>query len=251
MRPVPGVLDDDELQEVATQFGVGEAQVRRDHVISHALAAISVLGLDDLVFFGGTALSRTHLHALRLSEDIDLLTAEPRRATAERLVRAITRSLRRSLGTPVFSPPLEETRGAEPSVMTVAGARVQIQLLSAVGYPRWPTEVRDIDQRYSDAPPARLRVLTPPAFAAAKLAAWSDRGTPRDLYDMWALANEGMIDDEATVLFSRHGPLTSARQVSFSRVPTAQEWNSALSHQCIPRVSAHEAAAVVAEAWAR
>lgn len=57
--------------------------------------------------------------------------------------------------------------------------------------------------------------------------------------------------DEATMLFSRHGPLTKAREVSFSRAPTAQEWDSALSHQCILRVSAQEAATVVAEAWAR
>ena len=51
------------MHEIAELFGVGEAQVRRDHVISHALAALSTLGTDDLVFFGGTALSRTHLPA--------------------------------------------------------------------------------------------------------------------------------------------------------------------------------------------
>ena len=135
--------------------------------------------------------------------------------------------------------------------MTVAGSRVQIQLLGAIGYPRWPSEVIDIEQRYSDVPPARLRVLTPPAFAAAKLAACNDRATPRDLYDMWALATEGLIDDEAVALFSRHGPLTRARDVSFSRIPTTQEWETALAHQCIPSVTAHEAAAVVASAWSR
>lgn len=74
----PGVLDPDELHDVAARFGVGEAQVRRDHVISHALAEISSLGTDSLVFFGGTALSRTHLPSLRLSEDIDLLALESR-----------------------------------------------------------------------------------------------------------------------------------------------------------------------------
>lgn len=78
----PGVLDTGEMHEIAELFGVGEAQVRRDHVISHALAALSTLGTDDLVFFGGTALSRTHLPALRLSEDIDLISLSPRAATA-------------------------------------------------------------------------------------------------------------------------------------------------------------------------
>lgn len=135
--------------------------------------------------------------------------------------------------------------------MTVASLRVQIQLLGATGYPRWPTQVMDIEQRYSDVSPARLRVLIASAFAAAKLAAWSDRAAPRDLYDMWALATGGLIDDEAAALFSQHGPFTGPHDVSFARIPTAQEWETALAHQCIPLVSAQEAAAVVASAWSR
>jgi predicted nucleotidyltransferase component of viral defense system len=51
-----------EWQQVASRFGVGMEQVRRDHLISHVLAAISCdVSTDALVFFGGTALSRTHL----------------------------------------------------------------------------------------------------------------------------------------------------------------------------------------------
>ncbi len=40
-KPVPGVLDDGEREQVETTFGVDSEQVARDHVISHALAAIS------------------------------------------------------------------------------------------------------------------------------------------------------------------------------------------------------------------
>lgn len=248
--PTPGVLDDGEMREVADHFGVGEAQVRRDHIISHALAALSTLGTEDLVFFGGTALARTHLPAVRLSEDIDLLAVGSRAEAAHRASRTLTRLLRRSVGRPRLTPPLEETRGAEPSVMTVGGVRVQIQLLSASHLPPWPTEVADIEQRYSDAPPARLRVLTQASFAAAKLAAWHDRAAPRDLYDLWALASAGMACGDAAALFSRFGPLTSPEAVSFSRLPTAAEWESALGHQCRPAVTAEEAAEVVRRAWA-
>jgi predicted nucleotidyltransferase component of viral defense system len=53
-----------EWAAVADRFGVDMAQVRRDHLISHVLAAISVRVLStDVVFFGGTALSRTYLTA--------------------------------------------------------------------------------------------------------------------------------------------------------------------------------------------
>jgi len=50
----------DEWAAVADELGVDLEQVRRDHLISHVLAAIAEgVATDDLVFFGGTALSRT------------------------------------------------------------------------------------------------------------------------------------------------------------------------------------------------
>lgn len=47
--PVPGVLDDEDLLAVQAHFGVSEEQVRRDHAISHALAALAAVGEDDVV----------------------------------------------------------------------------------------------------------------------------------------------------------------------------------------------------------
>lgn len=62
----------EEIEEVAARFGVATSQVWRDHLISHVLAAIAqTVETTDLIFFGGTALSRTHLRGVRLSEDID------------------------------------------------------------------------------------------------------------------------------------------------------------------------------------
>lgn len=133
--------------------------------------------------------------------------------------------------------------------MSVAGLNVQLQLLASTGYPHWPSEVVEIEQRYSDVRPAQLRVLTSPAFAAAKLLAWWDRGTSRDLYDLWAMAVRGMVDHEAAELFSRHGPLRHATDVPFSQLPTGAEWEAALGHQCILQVTVQEAADVVREAW--
>lgn len=248
-RPIPGILDPAELDAVRTTFGVTDIQVRRDHLISHALAAIASVGVDEVVFFGGTALCRTHLRGHRLSEDIDLVALTNRSGVAMRIGDSMTRQLRRSVGSPTFSPPLSQTRDAEPSAMEVAGLRVQIQLLDQIGYPRWPTEVVPVMQRYSDAPPAALRVLTPAAFAAAKLAAWHDRRAARDLYDLWALATHGMIDSEARTLFTRFGPATDPAAVSFYDHPTEAEWQASLRPQCQPQVTARDAALVVANAW--
>lgn len=245
------MLDDEEAIFFAQKFGVAESQVRRDHVISHVLGALSFSGADDVVFFGGTALTRTYLPDLRLSEDIDLIALGDRSAIAASIQRTVVKNLRREVGTPEFTPALPDTRHPEPAVMAINDTRIQIQLLSRTGYPAWPSELRRIEQRYSDAPPARLRVLTPPAFAASKLSAWNDRRAARDLYDLWAMASNGTIDAEAARLFSRYGPFTSAEAVSFDEIPSEDEWTTALAHQCRPKVSASEAATVVRRAWSK
>ena len=85
-------LQYDEWSAVAERFGVDLEQVRRDHLISHVLGAIAEgVPTDDVVFFGGTALSRTCLTDARLSEDIDLVALAPRADVAARIELAVRR----------------------------------------------------------------------------------------------------------------------------------------------------------------
>lgn len=244
-----GELSASDLSVTMATFGVAEEQVLRDHVISHTLAALTRIDHERLLFFGGTALARTHLPDLRLSEDIDLIALSPRAALARDIQEVVTSTLGRLLGTPEFSPDIASTRRSQASIMQIGGVTIQLQLLSSTGYPDWPMEVRSLEQRYSDAPPAKLRVLTAPAFAAAKLAAWHDRHAPRDLYDLWGLAERGLIADEARRLAARFGPTTDAAAVAFAPVPSDSEWRRALAHQGRVTVTPSEAAEVVAEAW--
>lgn len=242
---------DEEMDAVAAAFGVSAGQVARDRLISHTLAAISRdVGLDDLIFFGGTALSQTHLQGVRMSEDIDLI-ATGHRATIAATIQSAVRSLRRTHGTATWEPPLTETRETEPSVLRIDGdLSVRVQLLNQAGYPQWPTEVRSIMQRYSDAPPARLRVLTAPAFAAAKLSAWLDRHASRDLYDLYAMARCDLITPESVNLFTRHGSLTRLPGGwAWSELPSLEQWRIDLGHQLRLNVGPEEAARVVRDAW--
>ncbi|TSD63585.1 nucleotidyl transferase AbiEii/AbiGii toxin family protein [Aeromicrobium piscarium] len=243
-----------DLVRVREQFGVADAQVVRDHVISHLLAALSQMpGQGELVFFGGTALSRTLLPDLRLSEDIDLLTTARRSDIAPRMMEAIDDGLARSHGSVDWFPPLHQTRGSGPAVLRVAdAATVQIQLLSYINYPRWPTLEVDLEQRYGDAPPARMKVLTPAAFVAAKLAAWRDRRAPRDLYDLWALADAGHVTAESLDLYVRMGPTGQpSTSGDFVDLPSDGAWSAALAHQCRIQVDAPTAARRVSEALRR
>ena len=76
----------EEWAAVAERFGVDMEQVRRDHLISHLLGAIAAeVSSDDVVFFGGTALSRTYLTHSRLSEDIDLIALASRTDVAAQI----------------------------------------------------------------------------------------------------------------------------------------------------------------------
>lgn len=130
------MLDPDELQDVASRFGVDERQVRRDHLISHLLAAISTEAAEDLVFFGGTALARSVVPDGRLSEDIDLVARGSRQMLAGHLATALPRSLRREFPGIVWQPSLTEAKEPEPAVLrTTDGLAVRIQLLSSTGYP--------------------------------------------------------------------------------------------------------------------
>lgn len=248
---VPGVLDVSEMLDVQLRFGVDEEQVRRDHAISHALAALSRVDDAQLVFFGGTALSRTLLPDLRLSEDIDLVALAPRREVARAVQQELEEALGSTLGVPTFTPTIESARHPLPSVMEVGDARVQIQLLDGDGYPAWSTAIVDLEQRYADAPPARMRSLTPAAFVASKLTAWADRGASRDLYDLWALAERGYVDQEAAAIYARFGQFTSVSAVAFTDLPSDVEWSNALRHQCILRVTPAEAADSVRTALER
>ena len=226
-------MQPDDVAEVMATFGVAEAQVRRDHAISHILAALSRRHSEELIFFGGTALSRTYLLDERLSEDIDA-------------------ALARTHGRITWSPGWSRNSAVDPAVaVTPDGIAITIQLLRGAGYEPWPTETREIEQRYRDAPPAILRVPTLQAFAGWKTAAWMDRHAARDLYDLWALDKVGALTAESAALFATHGPTSSPpRSWMFKGAPSAAEWQAQLAGQTRLTVTAAEALEAVRSAWA-
>ncbi|MGO1051148.1 nucleotidyl transferase AbiEii/AbiGii toxin family protein [Crossiella sp. CA198] len=245
------MLDPDEEFAVAQGFGVARSQVRRDHLISHLLAALSDQVADQVVFFGGTALSRSFVPAGRLSEDIDLIAVGRRRDVADAVERCLVRGTRREYPGLGWRQRLSEVRDVEPAVLSAPdGTTVRVQLLGSVGYPPWPTAPRPLEQRYSDAPPATLVVPTLASFAGWKTTAWIDRLASRDLFDLWSLAALGAIDAAATELFARYGPTNRPPiPVMFSRCPEETVWRRELGEQTRLQITAAEALTTVAKAW--
>lgn len=245
-------MNADERDSVAMQFGVSIAQVERDHFISHLLAYLSREFGNRIQFIGGTALARTYLPAGRLSEDIDVIAVEDRKALAQDLDRELPRALARTHGRLTLEPPLIHAADALPVLLRTAnGMAVRLQLLSARGRAPWPTEQRRLIQRYTDAPAAELSVPTLPAFAASKTVTWADRHAARDLWDLWALSRIGAIDAAAAELFRRHGPTNKLPAPHlFLRAPSDAQWQSQLAGQTRLTVSANAALIAVRNAWA-
>ena len=247
------MLGSHDAAAVADQFGVSDEQVRRDHLLSHLLGVLADRLPDKLVFFGGTALARTHLPEGRLSEDLDLASVPRRVDVVAEVERALAEGVRREFGPLLWSPRLSAVRDVEPAVLRAPdGLTVRVQLLDPVGLPAWPTERRPLLQRYADAPPATLQVPTLAGFAAAKTSAWHDRHAARDLYDLWGLARVGALDAAAGQLFARLGPTGHPpRSWMFHRAPTPAQWTLQLGGQTRLQVGPGEALDVVREAWAQ
>lgn len=246
------MLDAADEQAVREQFGVAREQVRKDHLISHVLAALSGDLAEQLLFFGGTALSRTFAPHGRLSEDIDLIALADRQPTAQAVEAGVLRALRREYPGVEWRPRLTNVSDAAPALLVAPdGVVVRVQLLSRIGYPPWPTEPHDLVQRYSDAPAARLIVPTVQAFAAWKTVAWADRKASRDLFDLWLLAGMDAINDQAVELFRRFGPTSRPpSQVLFSQAPDQQTWRRELAAQTRLTITAADALDMVRGAWA-
>lgn len=229
------MLDPQELSRTASAFGVAEEQVRRDHLISHILAALASLEAP-VVFFGGTALARTWLtdpaNGGRLSEDIDLYT-DQRQDVADLLTRQLPITLRREFPGSSWQPSLDTVRSTEPArLVSRDSTEVRIQLLSTAQHRElaaWPTEHTTVSLRYSDLDDVTLRVPTLTAFAAMKTAAWMDRATARDLYDLAAMAPLGALNEE-TARLVRHVTGWTVAPYVFRSLPKF-DWHAQLAHQ--------------------
>lgn len=246
------MLSDSDRQHVTDIFGADDAQVERDHLISHALAAISEDLGERIKFYGGTALARTFLPLGRLSEDIDLIAAGARADVAEALARTLTRRLAREFGRPTFQPALVNARGPEPVTAAFpSGSRIHLQLLPADHYPAWPFERRELVQRYSDTGPATLFVPTFDAFVAWKTVTFMDRRAPRDLWDLASLAGISAFTPAAAELFATFGPFRSLPSTStIPAAPTEAVWHRDLAHQTRLTMTAAQARDEVVRAWA-
>jgi len=84
-----------------------------------------------------------------------------------------------------------------------------------------------------------------------KLTAWIDRRASRDLYDLMAMAERGMITRDAFATYGKYGQTTRPLAVRYFHNPPAEDrWVEHLGHQCRLAVTAAAAIARVGQALA-
>jgi hypothetical protein len=227
------MIEASEVEIWARRFRVSSVQVSRDHFISHVLRALGELH-PGTRFFGGTALCRTYLSSTRLSEDIDLLHPEPREFLTV-LRDELPRALRREFPDTSWSATLTEADGLAGWLRSpdIDAIRIYVGRFGT-NTTGWEFVETHVDLRYSDLPANQTFTCpTAPTFAAMKLAAWSDRHAPRDLFDLAGLATSGMLrDPDVERIYARRmrRPIATA---DFLNVPrrTAAAWETELGAQ--------------------
>ena len=224
------VLTPGQLRRWVDRFGVPEVQVQRDHLISHILLHVPRM-VPDGVFFGGTALCRTHLLDWRLSEDIDLLV-DSATTISERIEQRVPELLRRDF--PGLRVDWE--RSGETLLGTIAFEDVvtHVQLVRRdASYRRYPVEPTPVALRYDDLPEAvELVCPTPAAAGAMKLNAWSERKAPRDLCDLYALARANLLNEETLdIAADVAGRPVQRHDFRDDQLPPREAWVAALGHQ--------------------
>lgn len=241
------MLDLRESEEVQRLFGSNEAQVRRDHAISHALYALQTIN-SEMVFFGGTALARTFLTRGRLSEDIDLYSSN--RLSLCKEIDDLPTTVEQEFPRATWDVLPSQTSDIQSSLLICEPSiQIQVQITDSRsrGWRIIPTVLTEIHQRYSDVPDTQLLVPTFDGFVAMKALAWVDRGTPRDLFDLEALSHVGEVTDHARGLVEQlRGFRLTSRMLKRHVIGL---WDEELSHQTKLTTTASECLSRLLEWW--
>jgi predicted nucleotidyltransferase component of viral defense system len=181
------LIDRRELLETARERGLTLAMVEKDYVLGWLLLGLS--GIRDLVFKGGTALSKIYFPRLwRLSEDLDFVFLGDFRAVADSLegsfakaqeASGIVFSLRNSFSNPDYL----QLKISYDAIL----ARNWIKMDVTREAPIDRVAARPLERAFTDYPPFKVRVESLEEIGAEKMRALVERKKSRDFYDVWHL----------------------------------------------------------------
>ena len=223
------MLDFNEAAEVQKIFVSTPMQVRRDHAISHVIAALQDMH-SEMIFFGGTALARTYLTQGRLSEDIDLYSSN--RHSLCREIDELPEMIEQEFPRATWDRLPSQTSDFQNALLncdTSIQIKVQVVDSQTRGWSKVPTTMTNIHQRFSDVSETKLFTPTFDGFVAMKALAWFDRRSARDLFDLEGLSHKGEVTQGARELIDQLIGFRLSRKMMMGRVVGL--WHEELAHQ--------------------
>jgi len=189
---------------------VGEAVLERDYCLAWFLVGLSRSPLRELlVFKGGTALKRCYFGDYRFSEDLDFTLGEPTEldailsgldavhAEVQRASGIVMRFARADRKSHQNSHTFYLSYEGPLPAASPREVKVDITIREQLVRPVEERYVLRGYEEYSDLPEnAPVRVYGLEEIAVEKLVAFTDRARnePRDLYDLWHLTRDELID---------------------------------------------------------
>ena len=252
------MISHQEIKNLAIEWGLREDVIEKDYAIGWLLWGIgSDPDLNDFwVFKGGTSLRKCYMETWRFSEDLDFTVlpggpVEP--GILGPVIDRIIRKVQDESGIDFLTVPpkyrhFDRFNSVQGSVYyrgprnarSVSGIKLDISGSEKVAR---PTVIRPISHGYSDSlpDPALIRCYAFEEVFAEKLRAMSERGRPRDLYDIVFLYRRrypGLAPDVIkTVLEEKCRfkkipyPTVESIRNAQSRAELVSEWGNMLGHQ--------------------
>ena len=255
------MIDRREILDVARDLGLEARVVEKDYVLGWLLAGI--YSQDRLraswVFKGGTCLKKCYFETYRFSEDLDFTLTDEAHLDREFLVGAFAdvaawiydqtgieippdqlrfdvfqnpRNRPSCEGRVYYRGPIAPSGGNLP--------RIKLDLTADELLVKPPVE-RVVAHPYSDAPVESIacRCYDFDEVFAEKLRALSERGRPRDLYDVVNLFRNGQFRDAASAILSllqqkcayKSAAVPSSAVLAAHREELEADWTAMLQHQ--------------------
>lgn len=228
----------------ARESGVPESTIERDYAQNWLLQSLTTV---NMVLKGGTGIRKVYIENYRFSDDLDFTLLEPIRAeTIKELVyRAVLNAIDNSGIN--FSPTIEveeNLNGFEIKVyfriLRSSGDAMKIKL--DITEPQKELildeiKLNPIIHPYPDSCSARIKVYSLEEIMAEKIRALFERVRPRDIYDIWYLADKINQPSVASMLSNKFSfkklqlNNDAVNQLISTKIDFANAWKTSLQHQ--------------------
>ena len=252
------MISHQEIKNLVTEWGLREAIIEKDYVIGWLLWG---LGSDPDIknswaFKGGTALKKCYIETWRFSEDLDFTILPGGPVDPIDLEPIIKRVLEKvhdesgidfSVSAPKFKY-FDRFNSTQGSIYyrgprnAPSASRIKLDLSGVEKVVR-PTILRKISHGYSDVlpNPAQVRCYAFEELFAEKIRAMSERGRPRDLYDIVLLFRRRDLQAEPSLIKKVLKEKCDIKNLPYPTLELIQnaetkdelisEWGNMLGHQ--------------------